>query len=110
MLKKNQTTNLIPVVLISIMGIVMSAFGQWEAGLTTVNSGAMSYIQPLIQIGLFVIFLWKALAVFIQRDKEHNWLALLSLLGAIVFVGYADDLYATIIGRNPLGAATTANP
>jgi hypothetical protein len=108
MLKGNNSPNLLPVVIMSIMAITFSALGQtgWETGLQRANSGAMDYIKPLVQLGLFIIFLWKALAVFIQRDKEHNWFALLSLIGAIIFVTYADDLYTVIVGSNPLGATT----
>jgi NhaP-type Na+/H+ or K+/H+ antiporter len=109
MLKKNHNPNLMPVVLMAIMGITMSAFGQWEQSIQTVNSEAWDYIKPALQGGLFIWFALKVVGVFIQRDKEHNWWAMLMLLGAVIILEYVDDLYFAITGFNPVGSTTTTN-
>lgn len=107
MLKKNQPTNLMPIVLMAIMGITMTAFGQsWESSIQSVNSTAWGdYIKPALQGGLFIWFVFKLVGVFIQRDKEHNWWAMLMLLGAVVILEFVDDIYFGITGFNPMGNA-----
>lgn len=94
MFKKN--VNLIPVVLMSILTIAMTVFGQESE--KTVNPFMLfqPWIRIVITCMLGIWFVLKIIGVFVQPDRKHNWWGIVMIPAVIIFINQFENIYYAI--------------
>jgi hypothetical protein len=86
-----------------VLGLLaVSAFAQSEAQFTsqmqTATGTIWTYVKIALQIGLFLLLIFKVYNAFFGHDKEGAWWQIVTIIAFIVLIQILPAMYQTITG------------